>query len=900
MNKKYLFGMFAAASLLFATSCSDELESGNAGDLATVSFKIGVEDGVQSRAISDGKSCDKLVMEVFDADGTSIEELRQEINPAFPNGGLTQTITVTLTKGQVYSFAFWAQDADSEAYDVEDLKNVRIDYSKMKSNEEKHDAFFGSLCDYTVAGNFEKTIVLTRPFAQLNFGAGDFAAAVKAGITVKQAKVTVAEVAGQLNILDGTVSGGLKDITFDLADIISYYNAEGTLNGSEPLMVDLDGDGTKEGYSWLAMNYLLVNDATTGYQKTTGNATFTFTTNRNDIVMETANIPLQRNWRTNIIGKLTAEGEFEVVIDPVYEGEYNSGDLGESFKEYGVKGGTGKLYKTLAEALGAGETDIQLSEGAYTLDVNFNQDVTITGVDKENVKVEIPKSIYGDQYKNSLTLKNLTVNVPTGLAYDEFKFAFMHRLKNVTMENCKSTGRIRLNVADALIDNCEFNVDTKSGFDGYAIYYYGGNNSNVKVSNSTFNTAGKAIVLYNEAATVMNLDVENCTFASSDNTTDKAAIQMHTEYGISGTVKIANSTATGFLNVNGGLWNELNNQTGEKTEKFVVTVDGLTYSNEAGAYVISSKDDLVNLAQAVNNGNTFESVTVKLTDDIDLQNEFWTPIGNKTNKFMGSLDGNNKTISNLKVSTNEGAQGLIGFAGGTLSVTNLTINNAEVNSGNSAAVGAVVGKADGANITFSNIKVTGVVKLHAQYGQVGAVLGNNPNGSVIASDIVVDVEEGSYVSTEGNMNQYYDYVGGVFGQIWGSTFKNITSNIDVITDYGLGAGGISGGATGTWENISCSGNVTVLYKDNSVWYSNTKEDGNSYGEVKWYQGAGKIIGYHGNVTYTNCTSTGTLTYGEDGATSNGLYFFNSAGEKVEDSRFGCSRWKNDNTVTIND
>ena len=73
---------------------------------------------------------------------------------------------------------------------------------------------------------------------------------------------------------------------------------------------------------------------------------------------------------------------------------------------------------------------------------------------------------------------------------------------------------------------------------------------------------------------VYNLDVNDCEFTSNAST-DKAAIQMHTEHGISGTLDITNSTATGFAAVHNGLWNELNNNTKEPTTKFAVTVDGV-------------------------------------------------------------------------------------------------------------------------------------------------------------------------------------------------------------------------------------------------------------------------------------------------------------------------------------
>ncbi len=230
-------------------------------------------------------------------------------------------------------------------------------------------------------------------------------------------------------------------------------------------------------------------------------------------------------------------------------------------------------------AFAKGVSTVYLLAGNYALNNNSNlknaASTSIIGKDKENVKVTITGNIRATDGVTSLTLKNLTTNVPTGLAYGEHDFGWIHYLKEFKMIDCKSNGRIRLNVHSAVIENCEFEVNTTSGFDGYAIYYGGATNSNVKVINSTFNTAGKAIVLYNEHGGVLNLDVEGCTFTSSDAATDKAAIQMHTELGITGTVDIKNSTASGFLNINNGLWNELNNGTKEPTDVFDITVNGV-------------------------------------------------------------------------------------------------------------------------------------------------------------------------------------------------------------------------------------------------------------------------------------------------------------------------------------
>ena len=217
---------------------------------------------------------------------------------------------------------------------------------------------------------------------------------------------------------------------------------------------------------------------------------------------------------------------------------------------------------------------VNLLAGNYELSgLNFvANDVTIKGADKANVVLNLENSIY--LQNKSVTLENLTFNLNAGKNYTEQAFAFIHHATAFNLKNC-NVNRIRLNVNEANIEDCTFTLNTSSGFDGYCIYYYGNDNSTVNVKNSTFATAGKAICIYSEHAKAYNLNVEKCSFTSSDSATDKAAIQMHTELGIYGNVKISETTATGFAAINDGLWNELNNNTKVETDKFNIWVDGV-------------------------------------------------------------------------------------------------------------------------------------------------------------------------------------------------------------------------------------------------------------------------------------------------------------------------------------
>lgn len=91
---------------------------------------------------------------------------------------------------------------------------------------------------------------------------------------------------------------------------------------------------------------------------------------------------------------------------------------------------------------------------------------------------------------------------------------------------------------------------------------------------------------------------------------------------------------------------------------------------EADAYQISNAADLTALQTQVNEkGFSYTGKWFRLTNNIDLNNELWTPIGvDALHSFGGSLDGGGKTISGLKVETNGAWAGLFGSVRGTYGV----------------------------------------------------------------------------------------------------------------------------------------------------------------------------------------------------------------------------------------
>lgn len=373
MKRKVLF-VCAAAGMLLATSCSsDELTTTGAGNEGRVTFSLNLENSMGTRAISDGTGADKLVYAVFDESGQRISGIKkvEKLGVTFPT-----TETLALAKGQTYQVAFWAQDADCSAYTVSDDMKVTVSYgdntTAAVNNDETRDAFFA--CEtFTVTGSTSIDVELKRPFAQINVGVtdADWTAAVNSGVTVTQSSVKIKNAATSINLLTGAVDGS-QEVTYSLANIPS---------DTETLTVDTDGDGTAENYKWISMSYILVNDQSTattggevlGAQKATlDGLEFTF---KNadaswslDVKDGLTNVPVQRNWRTNILGQLLSGNiSFNISIDPAFLGDnvYPDGSAQE-LAMVAANGGT----VTLAE-------DVELTEplviaDGKTVTINLN------------------------------------------------------------------------------------------------------------------------------------------------------------------------------------------------------------------------------------------------------------------------------------------------------------------------------------------------------------------------------------------------------------------------------------------------------------------------------------------------------------------------------------------------
>ena len=195
---------------------------------------------------------------------------------------------------------------------------------------------------------------------------------------------------------------------------------------------------------------------------------------------------------------------------------------------------------------------------------------------------------------------------------------------------------------------------------------------------------------------------------------------------------------------------------------YVVVAEGITAltgeGTETSPYLINNTDELKWFRDDVNSGNNYSGKYVKLTSDIDLNNEEWTPIAYNEKTFTGNFDGGYNTIKNLKITKeldNTSKNNGIGFFGRTDSpavICNLTIENVDITG--SLYVGSVVGHGyTGKKI--ENCTVKGNIAIDAWW--YAGVIGGNGYMNLINNCHVIG-NNGSYI--KGNDGSY---IGGIWG-----------------------------------------------------------------------------------------------------------------------------------------
>lgn len=292
---------------------------------------------------------------------------------------------------------------------------------------------------------------------------------------------------------------------------------------------------------------------------------------------------------------------------------------------------------------------------------------------------------------------------------------------------------------------------------------------------------------------------------------------------------------------------------------------------EAAPYEIPDVGKLTALQTQVNeNGFSYTGKWFRLTNNIDLNNELWTPIGiDALHSFGGSLDGGGKTISGLKVETDRQWAGLFGSVRGTygvpMTMRDLTLKNGSVKftSSGTSCSGGLVAAVEGEtalelrNVVAENLTVSGGRSGSGGLlgrGRVAMTNCHNRGGSVTGS-----------------------YAGGLAGMGYSNLQDHVlagcTNSAKVVGKRT--AGGMTGNETHSYGSYTdCTNNGSISSATQG--YASGIAAGGSYercsnsGAVTGQQAAGICV--NGSKA-TNCSNTGAIT-GTDyaaGILTNGGY-----------------------------
>ena len=451
--KRYLLSTFTiAAAALLVTSCNDEMDNGlKTGNEGTVTFTAQLPSEMGTRAFADGLTAKHLQYAVYEAgQSTPLKVFGDETTVVGEAEmvDLKKSVTLQLTSGKSYDVIFWADATTDSPYTFNPAsQEVSVDYSKVNNNSDNCDAFFKKET-ITVSGNQSVDVKLTRPFAQVNIGTDDFDAAKASGLKVTQTEV-VAKAFATLNLATGEVADE-ADRTFTMKAIPTASDGEFPVAG---------------GYKYLSMDYLLV-----GADKATVDVAFNYGGPQNRTF---TNVPVQRNYRTNIYGSLlTNTTDFNVVIEPAF-----IGTLGIATDE------------ELADAASHHNRHVQLADNVQlALPTNIAEGVVITGGTNSVLKVKNGYQIPND----NVTFKDVT------LARDDSAGA---------SDGCY----LKINSDNVVLDNVKLgiiNFNNEHSFVGGGIYLNGGKTLTVRNTNFTIQAA-YGVFAMDPGTTII---LENCNF----------------------------------------------------------------------------------------------------------------------------------------------------------------------------------------------------------------------------------------------------------------------------------------------------------------------------------------------------------------------------------------------------
>ena len=200
-----------------------------------------------------------------------------------------------------------------------------------------------------------------------------------------------------------------------------------------------------------------------------------------------------------------------------------------------------------------------------------------------------------------------------------------------------------------------------------------------------------------------------------------------------------------------------------------------------GVYQIGTAQDLANFATLVNGGTT--GANAVLTTNIDLDGTTWTPIGNSTNKYAGTFDGQGYAITNFEYTATSDNNGLFGCTSGA-KIRNFSISGTLTSNGYTK--NGVVGSAS-ASTEVSGIHSSLTINVSNKNAHTGGIVGGDTGGTDDKT-VVKNCEYSGTLNHSGTGDNQagilgYTGYGSVLNCIFSGTINGETSRYGGILGY---------------------------------------------------------------------------------------------------------------------
>ncbi|MBR2948021.1 MAG: hypothetical protein IKC17_05485 [Bacteroidales bacterium] len=321
--RKYFLSFVALAAGLFATSCQESIVEPQVAGPTT--FTVQLPDAMGTKAeIGSANTVNQLFVSVY-APGCSSEPLSSAVVEKTEGDG-TFTVQFNLIQDQTYDLIFWAQTTD--AYVDKSLnENARYDLRKIDISERfyssENGAAFYAYQTYVIDGQ-PKEATLRRPFAQLNIGTTveSLKTDADSDIILEGAKIEVKNVASSFNTVTGFGEGDGTTIYGQPLNFVKVVGEDIQVNSNQKY-AKLEVGG--KSYVYVTMDYLPIISSET-VPKDLVEIKLIIDTDQPTAIEHTfSSVPVQRNYRTNIVGNLiSSTTDFIVEVNDDWAGADNN------------------------------------------------------------------------------------------------------------------------------------------------------------------------------------------------------------------------------------------------------------------------------------------------------------------------------------------------------------------------------------------------------------------------------------------------------------------------------------------------------------------------------------------------------------------------------------------------